>query len=74
MSIVPMVGRDEGKKTGRDRNGKKGTRTSLIAGKRGKELLAPILFKGSTNALWFNQWLEEHLIPEGTSFNLKNTG
>jgi hypothetical protein len=47
-----------------DRNGKKGTRTSLIAGKRGRELLAPILFKGSTNALWFNQWLNEHLIPE----------
>ena len=27
-------------------------------------MLAPVLFKGSTNALWFNQWLEEHLIPE----------
>ena len=26
--------------------------------------LAPVLFKGSTNALWFNQWLENHLIPE----------
>ena len=47
-----------------DRNGKKGTRTSLIAGKRGRELLALVLFKGSTNALWFNQWLAEYLIPE----------
>ena len=37
---------------------------SLIAGKRGKKLLAPILFKGSTNALWFNEWLEKHLLPE----------
>jgi len=36
----------------------------LIAGKRGKQLLAPVLFRGSTNALWFNQWLNEHLIPE----------
>ncbi|WP_144054217.1 hypothetical protein [Pleurocapsa sp. PCC 7319] len=27
-----------------NRNGKRGTRTSLIAGKRGKELLAPVLF------------------------------
>ena len=53
-----------GQKTYGDRNGKRGTRTSLIAGKRGRELLAPVLFKGSTNALWFNQWLEEHLIPE----------
>ena len=31
---------------------------------RGRELLAPVLFKGSTNALWFNQWLEKHLVPE----------
>jgi len=22
------------------------------------------LFKGSTNTLWFNQWLKEHLLPE----------
>ena len=55
-----MAGRNEDKKPERDRNGKKGTRTSLIAGQRGRELLAPVLFKGSTNALWFNQWLEEH--------------
>lgn len=53
-----------GQKTYGDRHGQKGTRTSLIAGKRDKELLAPVLFKGSTNALWFNQWLEKHLIPE----------
>ena len=64
MSIVPMDGQNKDKKRGRDRNGKRGTRTSLIAAKRGKELLAPVLFKGSTNALWFNQWLEKHLIPE----------
>ena len=75
MSIVLMVGQKEGRKpmampsasAERNRNGKKGTRTSLIAGKsappalrfpqrkdgasRGKELLAPVLFKGSTNAL-----------------------
>ena len=36
----------------------------MIAAKRGKNLLAPVLFQGSTNALWFNQWLEEHLLPE----------
>lgn len=53
-----------GQKTYGVRNGKRGIRTSLIAGKRGKELLAPVLFQGSTNALWFNQWLEQHLIPE----------
>ena len=53
-----------GQKTYGERSGKRGTRTSLIAGKRGKQLLAPILFKGSTNTLWFNQWLKEHLLPE----------
>ena len=53
-----------GQKSYGDRSGKRGTRTSLIAGKRGKELLAPVLFKGSTNTLWFNQWLKEHLLPE----------
>lgn len=36
----------------------------MIAAKRGKNLLAPVLFQGSTNALWFNQWLEEYLLPE----------
>jgi hypothetical protein len=35
--------------------------TSLIAGKRGKELLAPVLFTGNTNAAWFQCWLQEHL-------------
>ena len=45
-------------------NGRRGTRTSLIAGKRGKKLLASVLFSGSTNALWFNQWLQDHLISE----------
>lgn len=60
----PYAWSKRGQKTYDEREGKRGIRTSLIAGKRGKELLAPILFKGSTNALWLNQWLEEHLIPE----------
>ena len=64
MFIVLIAGQKEDRKPRRDRNGKRGTRTSLIAGKRGKELLAPVLFQGSTNALWFNQWLKEHLVPE----------
>lgn len=35
-------------------NGKKGIRISLIVGKRGKELLVFVFFKGSINVLWFN--------------------
>lgn len=46
-----------------DRSGNKRPRTSLIAAKRGRQLIAPILFEGSTNADWFNQWLVEHLFP-----------
>jgi len=46
-----------------ERSGNKRPRTSLIAAKRGRQIIAPVLFEGSTNALWFNQWLEEHLLP-----------
>ena len=60
----PYAWSKRGYKTYGERSGKRGTRTSLIAAKREKQLLAPVLFKGSTNALWFNQWLEEHLLPE----------
>ncbi len=47
-----------------DRSGQNRPRTSLIAGKCGKRLLAPVLFEGSTNAEWFNAWLKEHLFKE----------
>ena len=76
----PYAWSKRGKKSYGERSGKRGTRTSLIAAKsappalrfpqrkdgasRGKQLLAPVLFNGSTNALWFNQWLSEHLLPE----------
>ena len=47
-----------------ERNGKTRPRTSLIAGKCGQRLLAPVLFEGTTNAEWFNVWLEQHLFKE----------
>lgn len=39
-------------------------RTNLIAAKRGKQLLAPILYQGSTDTAWVNNWLEQHLFKE----------
>jgi hypothetical protein len=60
----PYAWSRRGQKIYGNRSGQRGIRTSLIAGKRGEQLLAPVLFQGSTNALWFNQWLEKHLIPE----------
>lgn len=55
-----------GQKVHGERNSSTRPRTSLIAAKRGKKLLAPILFEGNTNSLWFNQWLEQHLLRELT--------
>lgn len=53
-----------GKKIYGEHSGNNHSRTSLIAGKWGKKLLAPFLFKGNTDAGWFNQWLEDYLFKE----------
>jgi len=53
-----------GKKVYGEKSGNSRPRTSLIAAKRGKQMLAPVLFEGSTNAIWFNSWLEKHLFRE----------
>jgi transposase len=50
-----------GKRVYGDRSGNKRPRTSLIAAKRGRKMIAPVLFSGCTDADWFNQWLKEHL-------------
>lgn len=47
-----------------ERSGHTRPRTSLIAAKKGKKLLAPVLFQGSTNSIWFNEWLKNNLFPE----------
>jgi transposase len=47
-------------------SGNKRPRTSLIAAKRGRKLIAPVLFNGCTDADWFNQWLKEYLFPART--------
>lgn len=53
-----------GKKVHGDRSGKRYARTNLLAAKRGKTLLAPVLYSGTTTAEWFNHWLEHHLMQE----------
>lgn len=53
-----------GNKVYGERSGNTRPRTSLIAGKRGKQILAPVLFEGCTDSIWFNCWLEEHLFKE----------
>lgn len=46
------------------RTGKRTARENLIAARRKKELLAPMLLKGSVNAIGFEQWLEQWLCKE----------
>ena len=60
----PYAWSPRGQKVHGERNACKRPRTSLIAAKCGKKLLAPILFQGSTNSLLFNHWLEHHLLQE----------
>ena len=34
----------------------------MIAAKKGRKLLAPVLYQCSPTALWVNEWLEDHLL------------
>ena len=48
-----------------EQEGKRGKRENLVAWRRKKEkhLLGPIIFKGSPNAVGFEQWYDQHLLP-----------
>ena len=54
----------KGRKVYGERSGGRRGRLNLIAGKVGTRLLAPVLYRTSTKALWFNQWLKDHLLKE----------
>lgn len=55
----------QGKKVYGEKQGRRGKRESLVAGKRKKEkdLIAPMLFRGSLNAEGFEGWLSKYLLP-----------
>lgn len=55
-----------GKKLYGEKPGKRGKRESLVAGRRKKkkDLVAPMIFTGSLNAIGFEGWLKEYLFPE----------
>ena len=59
-----MPGQKKGKKVYGEQEGKRGKRENLVAGRRKKEkdLIAPIIFKGSLNAVGFEQWYDQHLL------------
>ena len=59
IKTVFMPGqKKKGKKFMVSKRGKRGRRENLVAGRRKKEkdLIAPIIFKGSLNAVGFEQW------------------
>ena len=51
-----------GAKSYGERSGARKARVNLIAAKRKHDLLAPILYEGSTCATWFNEWVCHHLM------------
>ena len=53
------------KKVYREPEGKRGKRENLVAGirKKEKKLMASIILKGRVNAVGFEQWLNQHLLP-----------
>jgi putative transposase len=55
----------KGKKIYGDRQGKRGVRENLVAGRRKgkKDLIAPMVFTGSLNAEGFEGWLSLYLLP-----------
>ena len=65
IKTVFMHDQKKGKKVYGEQEGKRGKRENLVAGRRKKEkdLIAPIIFKGTPNAVGFEQWLDQHLLP-----------
>ena len=59
-----MTGQKKGKNYG-EQEEKQGKKENLVARRRKKEkdLIAPIIFRGSLNAVGFEQWYDQHLLP-----------
>ena len=43
--------------------GKKYQRISMVAGKCGEKIIAPMIYKGSANTSLFEAWVEQMLVP-----------
>ena len=65
IKTVFMPGQKKGGKFMVSNRKKRGKRENLLAGRRKKEedLIGQILFKGSLNAVGFEQWYDQHLLP-----------
>ena len=65
IKTVFMRSQKYGKKVYGEQEGKRGKRENLVAGRRKKpkDLIAPMIFEGTLNAMRFEQWLDQHLLP-----------
>lgn len=63
-SCQPWGWAPKGKRVHGERSGHTRPRTSVIAGRRGKEWLAPMLFNGTANTQLVNQWFRQMLCKE----------
>jgi putative transposase len=61
-----------GKKIYGERQGRRYKRENFVAGRRkhSKDLIAPMLFNGSLDAVTFERWLEVHLLPALTRLSV----
>ena len=56
-------------------SGKKYKRTNIVAAKCGTDIVAPMIYDGTTDSLLFEQWFEQMLlpiVPKGSYFILDN--
>jgi hypothetical protein len=62
----------KGKKIYGDKQGKRGKRENLVAGRRKKEkdFIAPMILTGSLNAEGFEGWLSTYLLPSLKSLSI----
>ena len=60
----PFAGSKRGKRFDVERPDKGGVRTNRIAGKRGQEMITPVLDEETTKTWGFNKWMEEHRCQE----------
>ena len=66
IKTVFMPGQKKGKKVYGKQERKRGKRENLVAGRRKKEkdLIGSIIFKLSLDAVGFEQWYDQHLLPK----------
>jgi len=65
----------KGKKVMGEISGKKYQRTSIVAGKCGKKIIAPIQYEGTMDSVFFEFWFENCLLkeaPENAVFVMDN--